>query len=44
MLNHRLAIPKLPVSRFLGYLVESGNYECYMNKLMQAYNAPWPPM
>ena len=36
--NNLLAITNLPVSRFLDYLVESGNYESYMDKLVQAYN------
>ena len=36
--NNLLAITNLPVSRFLDYLVESGNYEAYMDKLVQAYN------
>ncbi|WP_201983874.1 arsenosugar biosynthesis radical SAM (seleno)protein ArsS [Hymenobacter rubidus] len=36
--NNLLAITNLPVSRFLDYLVESGNYDGYMDKLVQAYN------
>ena len=36
--NSLLAITNLPVSRFLDYLVESGNYDAYMDKLVQAYN------
>ena len=28
----------LPISRFLDYLLESGNYEEYMEKLVEAYN------
>ena len=36
--NNLLAITNLPVSRFLDYLVESGNYDSYMDKLVQAYN------
>jgi radical SAM/Cys-rich protein len=36
--NSLYAITNLPVSRFLDYLVESGNYEEYMQKLVDAYN------
>ena len=36
--NSLLAITNLPISRFLDYLIESGNYAAYMNKLVQAYN------
>ncbi len=36
--NNLLAITNLPVSRFLDYLVESGNYDAYMQKLVEAYN------
>ena len=36
--NNLLAITNLPVSRFLDYLVESGNYDAYMEKLVAAYN------
>ncbi|MCX6319991.1 MAG: arsenosugar biosynthesis radical SAM protein ArsS [Bacteroidetes bacterium] len=32
------AITNLPISRFLDYLLESGNYEKYMEKLLAAYN------
>jgi radical SAM/Cys-rich protein len=32
------AITNLPISRFLDYLVASGNYEDYMQKLIDAYN------
>ncbi|MBL7731569.1 MAG: arsenosugar biosynthesis radical SAM protein ArsS [Chitinophagaceae bacterium] len=32
------AITNLPISRFLDYLLESGNYEKYMQKLVNAYN------
>ncbi|MCB0770837.1 MAG: arsenosugar biosynthesis radical SAM protein ArsS, partial [Flavobacteriales bacterium] len=32
------AITNLPISRFLDYLVKSGNYEGYMEKLVQAFN------
>ncbi|GAB3224812.1 arsenosugar biosynthesis radical SAM protein ArsS [Hymenobacter seoulensis] len=36
--NNLLTITNLPVSRFLEYLLESGNYESYMAKLVDAYN------
>ncbi|UPL51196.1 arsenosugar biosynthesis radical SAM (seleno)protein ArsS [Hymenobacter sublimis] len=36
--NNLLTITNLPVSRFLEYLLESGNYEGYMDKLVAAYN------
>lgn len=36
--NNLLAITNLPVSRFMEYLLESGNYESYMEKLVMAYN------
>lgn len=36
--NSLFAITNLPVSRFLDYLIESGNYEEYMQKLVDAYN------
>lgn len=36
--NHLFAITNLPVSRFLEYLVESGNFDAYMTKLAQAFN------
>ncbi len=36
--NNLFAITNLPISRFLDYLVESGNYEEYMEKLLEAYN------
>ena len=32
------AITNLPISRFLDYLLQSGNYERYMEKLLAAYN------
>lgn len=32
------AITNLPISRFLDYLLQSGNYEKYMEKLLDAYN------
>jgi len=36
--NELYAITNLPVSRFLDYLVESGNYEEYMQKLIDVFN------
>lgn len=36
--NDLFAITNLPVSRFLDYLITSGNYESYMDKLIQAFN------
>ena len=36
--NNLLCITNLPVSRFLDYLLESGNYESYMEKLVQGFN------
>jgi radical SAM/Cys-rich protein len=36
--NNLLTITNLPVSRFLDYLMESGNYAAYMDKLVQSYN------
>ncbi len=36
--NSLLAITNLPISRFLDYLLQTGNYEEYMNKLIAAYN------
>lgn len=36
--NSLLCITNIPVSRFLDYLVESGNYEEYMEKLVMAFN------
>ena len=32
------AITNLPISRFLDYLLQSNNYESYMEKLLAAYN------
>jgi radical SAM/Cys-rich protein len=32
------AITNLPISRFLDYLVQTENYESYMEKLVEAYN------
>jgi len=36
--NELYAITNLPISRFLDYLVASGNYDGYMHKLLDAYN------
>jgi radical SAM/Cys-rich protein len=36
--NNLFTITNMPISRFLDYLLVSGNYENYMNKLVQAYN------
>ncbi|MGB4959300.1 MAG: arsenosugar biosynthesis radical SAM (seleno)protein ArsS [Saprospiraceae bacterium] len=36
--NHLFVITNLPVSRFLDYLIESGNYSEYMTSLVEAYN------
>jgi radical SAM/Cys-rich protein len=37
--NHLFAITNMPVSRFLDFLLQSGNYEGYMEKLVNAFNA-----
>lgn len=36
--HNLLTITNLPVSRFLDYLLESGNYDAYMNQLVQGFN------
>lgn len=36
--NNLFAITNLPISRFLDYLIASGNYESYMEKLVNAFN------
>lgn len=36
--NHLYTITNMPVSRFLEFLVDSGNYEGYMERLANAYN------
>jgi radical SAM/Cys-rich protein len=36
--NSLYAITNLPISRFLDYLVKSGNYESYMQELIDAFN------
>ncbi|MEO6000617.1 MAG: arsenosugar biosynthesis radical SAM (seleno)protein ArsS [Chitinophagaceae bacterium] len=36
--NNLFAITNLPISRFLDYLLQSGNYQKYMQKLLDTYN------
>ena len=36
--NHLYTITNMPISRFLEFLVESGNYEQYMERLADAFN------
>lgn len=36
--NNLFSITNLPISRFLDYLLSSGNFERYMEKLIMAYN------
>ena len=36
--NHLYSITNMPISRFLEFLLESGNYERYMERLANAYN------
>ena len=36
--NNLLTITNLPINRFLEFLLESGKYELYMEKLVTAYN------
>lgn len=36
--NHLYTITNMPVSRFLEFLLESGNYDGYMERLANAYN------
>ena len=36
--NHLYTITNMPVSRYLEFLVESGNYEPYMERLANAFN------
>ncbi len=36
--NSLYTITNLPISRFLDYLLQTGNYEKYMEKLVAAYN------
>jgi radical SAM/Cys-rich protein len=37
-INHLYSITNLPINRFLDYLIESGNYESYMQTLIEAFN------
>lgn len=36
--NQLFAITNMPISRYLEYLIQSGNYEAYMEKLVNAFN------
>ena len=36
--NHLFCITNMPVSRYLEYLIDSGNYEKYMDRLLAAFN------
>lgn len=36
--NHLYTITNLPISRFLDFLIESGNYDTYMETLAEAFN------
>lgn len=36
--NALFTITNIPISRFLDYLIRSGNYEGYMEKLIESYN------
>ena len=36
--NHLFTITNIPINRYLDYLMNSGNYETYMGKLVKAYN------
>ncbi len=36
--NNLFTITNIPISRFLDFLIESGNYEDYMEKLINAFN------
>ena len=36
--NNLFVITNMPISRYLDYLLSSGNYESYMEKLVNAYN------
>ncbi|HFA49761.1 MAG TPA: radical SAM/Cys-rich domain protein [Bacteroidetes bacterium] len=41
--NNLFCITNLPISRFLEYLLESGNYEKYMQELVDAFNPSTVP-
>jgi radical SAM/Cys-rich protein len=36
--NHLYTITNMPISRFLEFLIESGNYDDYMERLANAFN------
>lgn len=36
--NHLFTITNMPISRYLDYLLETGNFDSYMQKLVDAYN------
>jgi radical SAM/Cys-rich protein len=36
--SHLYTITNMPISRFLDFLIESGNYEGYMERLANAFN------
>ena len=36
--NHLYTITNMPISRFLEFLIESGNYDTYMERLANAFN------
>jgi radical SAM/Cys-rich protein len=36
--NNLYTITNLPISRFLDYLIQSGNYDAYMHKLVESFN------
>lgn len=36
--NDLYAITNMPISRFLDYLIQSGNYDAYTDKLLEAFN------
>lgn len=36
--NHLYCITNMPISRFLEFLLQSGNYERYMERLVQSFN------
>jgi radical SAM/Cys-rich protein len=36
--NNLFCITNMPISRFLEFLIQSGNFESYMERLVQAYN------
>ena len=38
MFNHLYSITNMPISRFLEFLIESGNYDTYMERLANAFN------